>query len=306
MYRANLIGYGLVRSMPGSSRPALVTSVRGALEAPAQEKMSVRVARRMDAWLSGAADAIVFNSHRGAAQHAAIGYCMKRATVIPNFFDVERFRTTPEERRAMRLSLGVGASLLIALVGRFDGLKDHRSFLQAARAVRMRFPQSQLLLVGRGCDEGNGKLMRWIDEYGLKGAIRLLGERRDVPAILSAVDLAVSSSLSEGFPNVVGEAMACGTPCVVTDVGDSRFLVGDAGLVVPPCDPAALANAIIELGDLPEDARRRLGEKARQRITTEFAMMPVVNSFAEVYQRCIRDRVPQSPALARSGEKNGV
>lgn len=299
MYRANLIGHALARSMPESSRPALVTSVRGALDAPGHEKASVRVARRIDAWLSGAADAIVFNSSRGAAQHAAFGYCTRRAAVIPNFFDTELFRPRPDERWATRLSLGGGTAPLVALVGRFDALKDHRGFLQAARAVRMRFPESQFLLVGRGCDADNGRLVRWVDEYGLVGAVRLLGERHDVPAILGAVDLAVSSSMSEGFPNVVGEAMACGTPCVVTDVGDSRFLVGDAGLVVPPCDPAALAKAIAELIGLPEETRRGLGEKARQRVMTEFAMAPIVNRFIEVYQGCIRARGASSSALAR-------
>lgn len=305
MYRANLIGHALVRLTPGSSRPALVTSVRGALDAPGQEKISVRAARRIDSWLSGATDAIVFNSSRGARQHAAFGYCMRRATVIPNFFDTERFKPRPDERWATRLSLGGGTSPLVALVGRFDALKDHRGFLQAARTVRMRFPESQFILVGRGCDAGNGKLTGWVEEFGLGGAVRLLGERRDVPEILGAVDLAVSSSLSEGFPNVVGEAMACGTPCVVTDVGDSRFLVGDAGLVVPPCDPAALAKAIVELIDLPEDMRRGLGEKARQRIMTEFAMIPVVNRFIEVYQGCIRARAAESSALARDGAQKG-
>lgn len=290
LYRANVTGHGLVRLAYGPSRPALVTSVRGALDAPKQEKISVRAARRMDAWLSGAADAIVFNSHRGAAQHEAFGYCMKRATVIPNFFDTDHFRPRPEDRRGTRLSLGGGRSPLIALLARFDGLKDHRGFLEAAQMVKARFPEAQFLLVGRGCDNGNGELMDWIRGYDLKGEVRLLGERSDVPEILSAIDLTVSSSVSEGFSNALGEAMACGTPCVATDVGDSRYIVGDTGRVVPPRDPGALAKAMIDFIGLPEDARRALGEKARQRIMKEFAVGPMVNRFLELYEGCISAR----------------
>lgn len=301
MYHANLIGYGLVRLKHDASRPILVTSVRGAIEAPGQEGISTRMSRRLDSWLSGAADAVVFNSQRGASQHAAAGYCMKRATVIPNFFDIERFRPRPEEQRSTYLALGGGKSPLIARVGRFDPLKDHRGFLEAARAVRERFTESQFLLVGRGCDEGNGKLRGWIHEYGLQGAVKLLGERSDVAAILNAVDLMVSSSLSEGFPNVIGEAMACGTPCVVTDVGDSRVLVGESGLVVPPGNPAAMARAIIEVIELPEDIRRGLGERARQRVMREFAMAPIVNRFVELYADCIRARGSDESVLARRG-----
>lgn len=303
LYRANLIGHGLVRFAYGRVRPALVTSIRGALDAPGREKMSVRAARRIDSWLSGAADAIVFNSHRGAGQHGAFGYDMRRATVIPNFFDTARFRPRGDERWATRSALGGGESPLIALVGRFDALKDHHGFLQAARTVKMRFPQSQFLLVGRGCDAGNERLADWIREYDLAGAVRLLGERSDVAAILGAIDLAVSSSLSEGFPNVVGEAMACGTPCVVTDVGDSRFVVGDTGLVVPPGDPGVLAKAMINFIGLPESTRRALGEKARQRVMAEFAMGPIVNRFIELYEKCIRARALAGSAVARAARK---
>jgi glycosyltransferase involved in cell wall biosynthesis len=301
MYHANLVGYGLARLRSGVSKPVLLTSVRAAIDAPGQERMSIRMIRRLDSCFSGMADAIVFNSNRGARQHAAAGYCMKRATVIPNFFDTEHFRPRADERRVTHLALGGGRYPVVALVGRFHPLKGHQGFLEAAGAVRRRFPESMFLLVGRGCDDGNQKLRGWINDYGLEGAVKLLGERCDVAAILNAVDLVVSSSLSEGFPNVIGEAMACGTPCVVTDVGDSRVLVGETGLVVPPSDAAAMAGAITDVIELPERERRGLGEMARQRVMTEFGMAPIVNRFVELYADCIRARATDAFAVGRRG-----
>lgn len=284
MYHANLVGYGLMGMRRSVARPLFVTSVRAAIDAPGQERMSVRFVRRLDALFSGRADAIVFNSYRGAEQHAAIGYQMRQATVIHNFFDTDRFKPRPEDRQSVRLSLAEDRFPLVALVGRFDPLKGHLIFLQAAKVVKAKCPESQFLLLGRGCESTNVTLSGWIRELDLVGAVSLLGERRDVAQILSAVDLAVSSSLSEGFSNVIGEAMACGTPCVVTDVGDSAHLVGDSGLVVPPGDPVPMAKAIIDLTERPADARQALGERARQRIISDFGTAPIVGKFADLYK----------------------
>lgn len=284
MYHANVLGYGLVRMGGASKRPGLITSVRVALDAHYVEKASTAFVRGLDARLSKSADGLVFNSHRAAEQHALKGYCMRRATVIPNFFDTDQFRPRPEERTRLRKSLGCDDAVLIGVVARFDRQKDQRGFLQAARIVRARFGRCQFLLAGRGCEASNSELMGWIQEYGLADSVHLLGERRDTPLIQAGLDVAVCSSVSEGFPNTVGEAMACGVPCVVTDVGDCRLVVGDAGLVVPPRNPEALASAIVRLVDLPNDERKRLGERARQRVMMEFATGPVVEKFTALYE----------------------
>jgi glycosyltransferase involved in cell wall biosynthesis len=127
-------------------------------------------------------------------------------------------------------------------------------------------------------------MKRVISECGLNGRVHLLGERTDIPFVTSGLDIASSSSLGEGFPNVVGEAMACGVPCVVTDVGDSAWLVGDTGRVVPPGDPIALAGAWRDLIRMGEDRRRSVGEAARRRIVEGFSIDVMVRRYETVYE----------------------
>jgi glycosyltransferase involved in cell wall biosynthesis len=130
--------------------------------------------------------------------------------------------------------------------------------------------------------------MRWISELGLGERVQALGERRDIAAIDNALDVAVCSSVSESFPNAIGEAMACGIPAVVTDVGDCGYLVGDAGRVVAAGQPQALANAIVELVNMPHEVRAALGARARARITGEFSLERITAQFTDVYAACTR------------------
>lgn len=286
MYHANVVGHLMVRLSGHRARPALISSVRGALHAAGEQKLSLRLVRRLDARLSGDADAIVFNSRRAAEQHRAIGYAMQRATVIPNCFDPTLFRPNGAERERIRRELGCEDALLIGLVARFNRMKDHRTFLQAAAVVAAKDARCIFLLAGRGCDAGNKELMAWIRQYGLMGKVLALGERSDIHAIQAALDIAVCSSVSESFPNAIGEAMACGTPTVVTDVGGCADLVGDTGEVVAPRDPLAMAGALLEVAALPADARVALGARARERVTREFSTDRIVDRFVEVYRSC--------------------
>jgi glycosyltransferase involved in cell wall biosynthesis len=288
MYHANVVGHLLLGLNGHRARPALVSSVRGALHAAREQKFSLRMVRRLDARLSGSADAVVFNSRRSAEQHRAIGYAMERATVIPNCFDPTLFRPNPAERERIRRELGCDNALLVGLVARFDRMKDHRTFLAAAGVVAARDPRCAFLLAGRGCDPGNAQLADWIGQYGLVGRAHALGERSDIHAIQAALDLAVCSSISEGFPNAIGEAMACGVPAVVTDVGDCAVLVGDTGKVVVPRDPLALAGALLEMTALPAHVRIAMGARARERVIREFPTGRIVDMYIEVYRSCVR------------------
>lgn len=288
MYHANVTAELLVRLTARKSRPCLITSVRGALHAPQEQKCTLRLVRRVDAMLSRGANRIVFNSARSAEQHAALGYEAKRMAVIPNSFDTEVFQSMPAERMRIRRQLGCTDDLLVGLVARFDRLKGHRVFLEAARLVGEREPNCRFLLVGLGCDTRNQLLSGWISELNLAARVLALGERRDVPGIDNALDIAVCASISESFPNAIGEAMACGVPCVVTDVGDCPHLVGDCGYVVPPGDPRALAEAILRMASLPRDARAALGARARGRVLREFSTDRIAQEFMNLYDECGR------------------
>src|SRR5207244_5800392 len=129
-----------------------------------------------------------------------------------------------------------------------------------------RRPDARFVLCGKDVTVENEQLRAWIEAAGLADAVHLLGQRDDVPRLMASFDVLVSSSIGEGLPNAIGEAMACGTPCVVTDVGDCATIVGDTGRVVGPSDPGALAGAVVEVLDLPETQRSALGSAARERV----------------------------------------
>lgn len=296
MYHANVAAQVLVRLTADSVRPCLITSVRGAIHAPQEQKRLTRLVRRIDARLSGTAERIVFNSLRSAEQHAALGYDRKKVRVIPNSFDTEAFQPMPSERARIRRQLGYADAVLVGLVARFHPLKGHRTFLEAASLVAQRQPHCKFLLVGRGCDAKNEQLMRWIRELSLTDRVIALGERRDVAAIDNALDIAVCASISESFPNAIGEAMACGVPCVVTDVGDCPYLIGDPTYVVPARNPQALADAILHLTGLPPDTRAALGAGARARVLGEFSTERIAGQFVELYEECRRHGIQRRPS----------
>jgi glycosyltransferase involved in cell wall biosynthesis len=288
MYHANVAAELAVRLTVSSARPRLITSVRGAIHAPQEQKPLTRLVRRIDAGFSRTADRIIFNSLRSAEQHAALGYDRNKMRVIPNSFDTNLFQPMPSERTRIRQQLGIADDLLVGLVARFHRLKGHRTFLEAARLVAQRHANCRFLLVGRGCDSQNEELISWIHELNLADRVVALGERRDVAAVDNALDIAVCASLSESFPNAIGEAMACGTPCVVTDVGDCPYLIGDPGYVVPARDPQALADRILRLAELSPETRAALGASARARVLREFSTERIAGQFVQLYEECRR------------------
>jgi glycosyltransferase involved in cell wall biosynthesis len=235
--------------------------------------------------------AIACAAEASRRSHEAIGYDASRMVVIPNGFDTDRFRPDPAVRQRVREQLGIGATeLVFGHVGRWNYAKDHPNFVQAAALLAHALLQNReaavprLVMVGRAVDTGNAGLARALAETGHGGQFLLLGERDDVPDLLQAFDLFCLSSRTEGFPNVVGEAMACGVPCVVTDVGDAAMLVGDTGWVVPKEDPAALGEALRQAALEPAARRRHRAAAARQRIVDEFSMERVCQRFGELQE----------------------
>ncbi|MEA3397558.1 MAG: glycosyltransferase [Chloroflexota bacterium] len=207
--------------------------------------------------------------------------------VIPNGFDLNLFKPDLEGGPLIRQELRISEdTILIGMVGRFDPQKDHLNFIKAAALLQKRIKDVHFLLCGDDITWKNRKLSKWINEAGLPEHFHLLGRRNDVPRIMTALDIASSSSYGEGFPNVVGEAMTCGTPCVVTDVGDSALIVGDTGIVVPPKDSNDLALAWKELIEIGKDKRQKLGDDARLRIRDNFSLTSVVKRYEGLY-KCV-------------------
>ncbi len=235
--------------------------------------------------LSSLPQTIIFNSKSGANDHIRMGYRRDKNCIIPNGFDTKLFSPSVKNRRSVRLELNIPEeAILIGLIGRFDPLKDHRCFFKAGEKLLSSKREIYLLLAGREVDWQNRHLEQFIEKLGMREKVFLLGERKDVPRITAALDIAACSSISEGFPNVIGEAMSCGIPCVVTDVGDLAWIVGDSGIVVPPCNHEALCEAWQKMIELGSVKRQILGEKARERIKNHFSIQMIVQKYEQLYE----------------------
>jgi glycosyltransferase involved in cell wall biosynthesis len=227
---------------------------------------------------------IVCCSHESKRFHIDFGYTPTKMVVIPNGFDIDLFHANEKARKSIREELSLpDQTILIGLIARFHPHKDHFNFCLAASILHRMRPEAHFVLCGRDVSPNNSSLMRFINEAGINSVSHLLGYREDIPAIQASLDIAATSSYSESFPNVIGEAMASSVPCVVTDVGDSALILGRTGFAVPPKDPEALANAWKMMIDMSAEKRKRLGLLARQRIENYFSLAIVTKQYEELY-----------------------
>ena len=234
-----------------------------------------RLTFQVERLFSRFADLIIVNSNAGQAHCLAHGFLAERMVVISNGIDAERFKPDREAGARLRAEWGVSEkTILIGLVGRLDPMKDHATFLRAAALMCEGRYDVRFVCVGGGPESYRQEMQQLTRELGISENVVWPGVRADISAIHNALDIASSSSAyGEGFPNVIGEAMACGVPCVVTDVGDSALIVGDTGVVVAPQDPEALAAGWVSC--LQKD-RTAMGMKARLRITENFSVPRLV------------------------------
>ncbi|MEH1954844.1 glycosyltransferase family 4 protein [Nostoc sp.] len=267
---------------------SVLWNIRHSLYSLDLEKPRTTIIIKLSAQFSNSATKIIYNSQNSARQHEKSGYCINKTCVIPNGFETDKFIPSDKAYLSVRSEFNIPENaLLIGLIGRYHPIKDHFNFLQAAALLLKNYPNVQFVLAGNKVDWQNHILSELIHELGLVKQIHLLGERHDVPRLTAAFDIASSSSSGEGFPNVIGEAMSCGVPCVVTDVGDSAWIVSDTGKVVPPRDPEALANAWKALIDIGTEGREALGKAARQRVIECFSLDSVVDQYEVLYDNIL-------------------
>lgn len=233
---------------------------------------------------------IVCAAEAARSAHAGLGYCARRMVVVPNGFNMTHLQADGSQVAALRHACGFGSqSLVIGTLGRFNPAKDQRNFVRAAGMLAPLYSNVRFLLVGRDCDQGNEVLAEWIAATGYANRFVLLGERSDVPVCLAAMDVFALPSRTEGFPNVLAEAMAMGRPCVTTDVGDAAVVLGGCGVIVQPEDSPALAQGLTRMLSLTPQQRKELGSKARARIADEFSMARSAERFAAVYEDVLKN-----------------
>ena len=290
MYHADLIG-GLVARLAGIR--SIAWGIRHANLDPAHNSRSTLLVARMCARLSGwVPRKIVSCSAQAMKVHQAAGYRADKFIHIPNGYSMKHLRPDANGRHAVRAEFGIASSdFVLGMVGRFDAQKDHCNLVQALSQFKQRGVPFTCLLVGGGMDASNVELRGWLDEAGIADHVRLLGPRSDIPFVMNALDVHVLSSLGEAFPNVLAEAMACGTPCVTTHVGDAAVIVADHGWVVAPQDACALANGLVQAhrsfiaGGAAWQARKAA---CRSHIMANFELDLMCERYRQVWQLCMQ------------------
>lgn len=285
MYHGDLVG-GVIARLAGVERVCWGIH-HTTLERGKSARSTIFVARlnaRLSRWVP---HAIVCCAEKTRVVHAELGYSADKMVVIPNGYDLQRFQPDADSRKRLRQEWRVSDDMcLLGLVGRFDPQKDHANLIAALAHLKQSSVEFRCVLVGTGLNESNITVVNWIAQHGLVNQVVLLGQRNDIPDVMNALDLHLLSSSAEAFPNVLAEAMACGTPCVTTDVGDAALIVGNTGWVVPPGSPEALAKAVQaacqeRLIHPPDWSSRQ--NAARQRIVAHFSIKRMINGYKQVW-----------------------
>lgn len=284
MYHADLIG-GLAAKL-ASGIPVVWNIRYSALDITDLKRTThwtMKACARGSHWLP---TQIVCCAESARQFHMVLGYATEKMVVIPNGFDLAVFKPDSAARFSVRYEFDIPEETpLIGLVANFLARKDHWTFIQAAARLHADLPEVHFLLCGEWVTWDNPELNAWITEAGLGECCHLLGHRQDIPRLMAALDLAtLTSADGEGFSNVIGEAMACGVSCVVTDVGDTALIVGNSGKVVPPRDPPALAQAWRTLLMVRPRERVGMGRAARRRIEEQFSLPVIVDRYQRLYE----------------------
>lgn len=283
MYHADLVGSMAARL---AGRAPVIWGIRNSvLVAGASKRRTILIARLLARLSRGLPARIVSCSEAARLVHIRLGYQAQKFVVIPNGFDVEKFKPDVSARLQVRQELNLSPETEVAgFFARFDPQKDHHNFIRAANLLLERQADVHFLLCGEGVTGQNPSLAGWIAETGRGDRFHLLGRRVDMPRLTAALDLAVSASeYGEAFPNVIGEAMACGVPCVATDVGDSAAIIAETGLIVPPHNAQALASAMLKILEMGSEDRHALALAARQRVIENYSLAAMASRYQAVY-----------------------
>jgi glycosyltransferase involved in cell wall biosynthesis len=281
LYHSDLLGTLAARL---AGLPRVAWNIRCSVADERHFRLGAGPIPRLLARLSTLPKVIISNSVAGKKLHESLGYRPRRWAIIPNGVDATLFRPDAAHYQSVRDELDLPAQTpLVGLIARQDPIKDHPTFLRAAQLVAQGNAEVHFLCAGQGIDPSNTALTALARELGIAGRVHFVGARNDIPRLTAALDVATCTSIAEGFPNILIEAMACAVPCVSTDVGDAALIVGDTGRVVAAGDHASLAQAILELLRRKASSPDDLGLLARNRVLSEFSLTSMVRKYQSLY-----------------------
>ena len=287
MYHADFIG-GIIGYIAGHRK--IVWNVRNSVGVGNNLQFSTKLIVRICAILSHIIPVkIVVNSIEGSETHINIGYKREKISLIQNGYNIDDYSLKDQAKVYFREEIGVAKDIILfGMVANWHPIKGHTVLLKALQKLKeLNVSKWRCILVGSNMDPMNDLLMDMVKQNKLENYIILLGSRNDIPTVMNSIDIHLLSSKSEGFPNAVAEAMASGTPCIVTDVGDSAIIVGDLGWKVPPSAPepfcAAMVEALNEFGDQNQWTNRMAN--CRNRINEEFSQDRMSSSFQSLWKQ---------------------
>ncbi len=303
MYQGNLAA-SLANLSLGNRYPVL-WNIHHALPALNKEARTTRWVIELAAKRSASPEHIIYNTYLSADQHTAIGYDNQRNLVIPNGIDTQLFSPNPYQRNGMRHSLGIPEdAFVIGLFAHYHPVKNHALFLEAARLLLQHQANVHFILTGRGVTANNPKLQYVLDKIPAQQNLHLLGGRKDIPHLMNALDLyTLTSNYGEGFPESVAEAMACGIPCVATDVSDVAKIMGNTGQCLPVQEttPSALAFAWLEWMNAGQAWRQEVGSRAIQRIQHTYNIQRITEQYQKTYRNIVNDEQMEAMTMLVSG-----
>jgi glycosyltransferase involved in cell wall biosynthesis len=289
MYHSDFLGTIVARL---AGKKVIVWGIHNTNLDPEKTSRSTRLIVKACSVLSGVPRKIISCSQEGIKVHTALGYQPQKMVVVPNGYDVSEFSPQPELRQALRQQWQISEqTTLLGMVARWNPQKDHANLIAALGHLKTQTESPwHCVLIGSSLDANNQVLTDLLAAQDLSDRVSLLGIRSDIPAVMNALDIHVlSSAYGEAFPNVVAEAMACETPCIVTDVGDSALIVGDTGWIVPPRNPVELATAISTA--INERTASSIWiqrqAKCRQRIESNFNLQIMVERYNQVWNEAL-------------------
>lgn len=283
MYHAILIG-GLMARMIGL--PNVVWNVRASLPRLHHGSPVTWLIARILGILSWLVPSkIVYCAQQAREEHENIGYSLSKSVVIPNGFDATEWRPDLMARRKLRRDWDVKPTTRVfGMVARYHPKKNHLGVLEACARIAKTGVDFRVVLVGPGSGGENNSLMASIRRLELGEKVSALGERRNMAEIMNAIDVLVLPSISgEGFPNVVAEAMLTGTPCVVSDTGDSRQIVGENGWVFSAGSNEGLFEVLQSALLESKGGLAAIGRRARASVIERFSEKRMRDTYENLY-----------------------
>jgi glycosyltransferase involved in cell wall biosynthesis len=285
MYHSDLIG-GVAAFFSGKK---IIWGIRGPLYKKFTSNRTLFIAKLCAVLSHILPTFIIANSIHARDSHILFGYSKKKMHVIHNGFNT---KPVSKSRASSRISRDTKHPMIIGTVGRYDPHKDHLNLINALHLFNKKNEDFIAYFIGEGLDESNEHLVNVIKDFGLEKKIKLIGLSNDVQQYYSMMDIFILSSEAESFPNVIGEAMISGVPCISTDVGDAKAMIGENGWIVPIQNPIQLSNAISKAYNDFQDYENWSERKhnAKEIIKLNFSIDLMLNKFNKLWSQINESR----------------